>query len=199
MFRRLRVQRFALRTTSRAELRERGPGYPVRMKPLDHLEHLDKSLVDELAQVARETIRDELREQTRKQRRTATLYAASGAAALYAGAALAVALGLALSLGLPGWAAALITAAVLGAVAQLLRAVARPSPSRPTTRHDVELAGGHGRVVGGTPPTAPPSGLGMPYPPVPPVAPGAPMPGTADPGAPRQDDINPEAPHYRSR
>ncbi|KUN56002.1 hypothetical protein AQJ43_07030 [Streptomyces avermitilis] len=169
------------------------------MKPLDHLEHLDKSLVDELAQVARETIRDELREQSRKQRRTATLYAASGAAALYAGAALAVALGLALSLGLPGWAAALITAAVLGVVAQLLRAAARPSPSRPTTRYDLEPAGDHGRVVGGTPPAGPPGGLGMPYPPVPPVAPGAPMPGTAEPGAPRQDDMDPEAPHHRGR
>lgn len=52
-------------------------GYPAVMEGLDHLEHLDKHLVDELAQVARETVRDELREQTRKQRRTATLYAAS--------------------------------------------------------------------------------------------------------------------------
>ena len=41
------------------------------MKPLDHLEHLDKHLVDELAQVARETVRDELCEQTRRQRRKA--------------------------------------------------------------------------------------------------------------------------------
>src|SRR5690242_10092995 len=62
-------------------------GYPRRMDRLDHLEHLDKHLVEELAQVARETVRDELREQSRKQRRTAMLYAASGAVALYAGGA----------------------------------------------------------------------------------------------------------------
>ena len=60
-------------------------GYPRdmnRSQPLDHLEHLDKELVEELAQVARVTVREELREQTRKQRRTAVLYGASGAAAL---------------------------------------------------------------------------------------------------------------------
>ncbi|MCT9145063.1 phage holin family protein, partial [Streptomyces violarus] len=94
-----------------------GEGTRPGMKPMDHLEHLDKHLVDELAQVARETVRDELREQTRKQRRRATLYAASGALALYAGAALALAVGLALALGLPDWAAALITAVILGAAA----------------------------------------------------------------------------------
>ncbi len=66
-----------------------GSGYPAGMNRLDHLEHLDEDLVDELAQVAREAVRDELREQTRKQRRTAALYAASGAVGLYAGAALA--------------------------------------------------------------------------------------------------------------
>ncbi|MEV7995571.1 hypothetical protein AB0O67_27820, partial [Streptomyces sp. NPDC086077] len=60
------------------------------MDRMDHLEHLDRHLVDELAQVARETIRDELRQQTRKQRRKATLYAASGAVALYAGATAAL-------------------------------------------------------------------------------------------------------------
>ncbi|MGZ0232055.1 hypothetical protein ACNFR4_06200, partial [Streptomyces sp. CPS1] len=68
-----------------------------RSQPLDHLEHLDKELVEELAQVARVTVREELREQTRKQRRTATLYAASGATALYAGGAVALAIGLALA------------------------------------------------------------------------------------------------------
>ncbi|MBC7271795.1 MAG: hypothetical protein H5T76_24325, partial [Streptomyces sp.] len=60
------------------------------MKRLDHLEHLDKHLVDELAQVTRETVRDELHRQARQQRRKAALYAASGAVALYAGAALAL-------------------------------------------------------------------------------------------------------------
>jgi hypothetical protein len=35
------------------------------MDRIDHLEHLDKNLADELAQVAREAVRDELREQTR--------------------------------------------------------------------------------------------------------------------------------------
>ncbi|NUP20154.1 MAG: hypothetical protein HOZ81_29520, partial [Streptomyces sp.] len=94
------------------------------MDRLDHLEHLDRQLVDELAQVARETVRDELREQTRRQRRRAMLYAASGAVALYAGAALALTLGLGLAAGLPDWAAALITAVILGALAYVLRGAA---------------------------------------------------------------------------
>ncbi|MCF3134119.1 MULTISPECIES: phage holin family protein [Streptomyces] len=144
------------------------------MKPLDHLEHLDKELVDELAQVARETVRDELREQTRKQRRTAMLYGASGAVALYAGGALALALGLALATGLPGWAAALITAAILGVVAYALRSAARPKHAH---------APAH--VIGGTPPAGPPGGLGTPYPPMPTMA-------------PRQDGIDPESPHHRA-
>ncbi|MEW2287721.1 phage holin family protein [Streptomyces sp. NPDC047841] len=127
------------------------------MDRLDHLEHLDRHLVEELAQVARETVREELREQSRKRRRTAVLYAASGAAALYAGGAVALAAGLALAIGLPGWAAALITAALLGAVAYFLRGAAR-SGQGPHAPH---------RVPGGTPAASPPSGLGMPYPPVP--------------------------------
>ncbi|MFE0833324.1 phage holin family protein, partial [Streptomyces sp. NPDC058825] len=127
------------------------------MDRMDHLEHLDKHLVDELAQVARETVRDELREQTRKQRRKATLYAASGAAALYAGAALALTVGLALAVGLPDWAAALITAALLGVVAYLLRGAARPG-----TAHGE----GHGHTLSGGAPAAPPNGLGVPYPPM---------------------------------
>lgn len=166
------------------------------MERLDHLEHLDKHLVDELAQVARETVRDELREQTRKQRRTAMLYAASGAVALYAGAALALAVGLALALGLPDWAAALITAAILGAVAYVLRGAARPAASRPTAGQ-AQTVGGHDMAAGGTAPVAaPPSGLGTPYPPMPPVAPGA---ATPEPGAaPRQDDVDAEQPHHRA-
>ncbi|WP_327319032.1 phage holin family protein [Streptomyces sp. NBC_01235] len=156
------------------------------MERIDHLEHLDKHLAEELAQVARETIRDELREQTRKQRRTAMLYAASGTVALYAGAAVALAVGLALDTALPDWAAALITAAILGVVAYLLRGAAKPHASRP---------GAPGRVIGGTPPPGPPSGTGMPYPPMPPIAPGARVP---EPGeAPRADDIDPENPHHR--
>ncbi|MEE1830950.1 phage holin family protein, partial [Streptomyces sp. SP17KL33] len=144
------------------------------MDRLDHLEHLDKHLVDELALVARETIRDELRQQTRKQRRKAALYAASGALALYAGAALALALGLALSLGLPDWAAALITAVVLGVAAYVLRSAARPSASRPTAaEHEGQVAEGRDRVVGGTAPGMPPGATAPAgYPPVPPVAPG---------------------------
>ncbi|MER6567258.1 phage holin family protein [Streptomyces sp. NPDC001093] len=129
-----------------------------RSERLDHLEHLDKHLVEELAQVARETVRDELREQTRKQRRTALLYAASGAAALYAGAALALAVGLALATGLPGWGAALITAAIMGAVAYALRGAAHPRHSHPSPPAP---------AIGGTPPAGPPSGLGLPYPPMP--------------------------------
>ncbi|NKQ25044.1 phage holin family protein [Streptomyces galbus] len=116
------------------------------MDRIDHLEHLDRHLVDELAQVARETIREELREQTRRQRRTALLYAASGAVALYAGAAVALAVGLALDIGLPDWAAALITAVILGAVAFFLRNVARPSASHPAPEHGL----GHAGVVPGT-------------------------------------------------
>ncbi|GGN30090.1 phage holin family protein [Streptomyces fuscichromogenes] len=143
------------------------------MEHLDHLEHLDKDLVDELAQVARETVRDELREQGRKRRRAAVLYGASGAVALYAGAAVALAVGLAWAILLPGWAAALVTAAMLGAVAYALREAGRPR--RPHAPH---------RVVGGTAPAGPPGGLGLPYPPMPgtpPVAPGA----------------DPEWPHHR--
>ncbi|MEV5342888.1 phage holin family protein, partial [Streptomyces sp. NPDC052676] len=127
------------------------------MDRLEHLEHLDKHLADELAQVARETIRDELRQQTRKQRRTAMLYAASGTVALYAGAALALAVGLALALVLPDWAAALITAAILGAVAYALRGAARP-------KHTSEYDAGRERTVGATPP----GGRGPAYPPMPP-------------------------------
>ncbi|TLS46203.1 hypothetical protein FE633_11710, partial [Streptomyces montanus] len=120
------------------------------MDHVDHLEHLDKNLVDELAQVARDAVRDELREQTRKQRRAAALYAASGAVALYAGGALAVTLGLLLALGLPDWAAALITAAVLAVAAYVLRNAARPATSRPTPER---VAAGQGdRLAAGTPP-----------------------------------------------
>ncbi|MDH6588294.1 hypothetical protein M2161_007400 [Streptomyces sp. SAI-133] len=164
------------------------------MERLDHLEHLDKHLVDELAQVARETVRDELREQTRKQRRTAMLYAASGAVALYAGAALALAVGLALALGLPDWAAALITAVILGAVAYVLRGAARPAGARPTAGAGL----GHDQAAAGTAPVAAPAtGPGTPYPPMPPVAPGAT--GTPEPGAaPTQGGTDPEQPHHRA-
>ncbi|MEW2295420.1 phage holin family protein [Streptomyces sp. NPDC006743] len=143
------------------------------MGHLDHLEHLDKHLVEELAQVARETVRDELREQTRRQRRTALLYAASGAVALYAGAAVALAAGLALAVGLPGWAAALITAAVLGAAAYALRRAARPAASGPTVP---------GRAAGSAMPgtAAPMPGTAASrmsaQPPVPPAPPVPPMP-----------------------
>ncbi|MFF3918943.1 phage holin family protein [Streptomyces sp. NPDC001852] len=129
-----------------------------RSEHLDHLEHLDRHLVEELAQVARETVRDELREQTRKQRHAALLYAASGAAALYAGAALALAVGLALATGLPGWGAALITAAIMAAVAYVLRGAAHPKHAHPSPP---------ARVIGGSAPAGPPSGLGLPYPPMP--------------------------------
>lgn len=164
-------------------------GYPAGMDRLDHLEHLDRHLVDELAQVARETVREELREQSRKQRRKAMLYAASGAVALYAGAALALTAGLALALVLPDWAAALITAAILGAGAYVLRGAARPHASRPRPEREAELAGDRDHVTGGMAPAAPSSGLGMPYPPMPLVAPGVP---------PKPDDTDPEQPHHRA-
>ncbi|GAB2892596.1 hypothetical protein GCM10027074_70850 [Streptomyces deserti] len=155
---------------------------------MDHLEHLDKHLVDELAQVARETVRDELREQTRKQRRTAMLYAASGALALYAGAALALAVGLALALALPDWAAALITAAILGVVAYVLRGAARPSASRPAP----ECAAGPATAQDtGTAVPSAGAPAGIAYPPVPPAPP---APGTVPP-RPHDD---PEAPHHRA-
>ncbi|MFF8194895.1 phage holin family protein [Streptomyces bobili] len=154
------------------------------MERIDHLEHLDKHLVDELAQVARETIREELREQTRKQRRTATLYAASGALALYAGAALALAVGLALGIGLPDWAAALITSAILGVLAYVLRGAARPHP-RPAHQGGADAAQ--------PPPVVPhagaATGLGAPYPPMPPTPPDE---------APRPGRIDPEEPHHRA-
>ncbi|MFK0157207.1 phage holin family protein [Streptomyces sp. NPDC090493] len=146
------------------------------MEHLDHLEHLDKDLVDELAQVARETVRDELREQGRKRRRAAVLYGASGAVALYAGAALALAVGLAWAILLPAWAAALVTAVILGAVAHALREAGRPK--RPHAPH---------RVIGGTAPGAPPSGLGLPYPPIP----------AEPPGVPGRPGADPESPHHR--
>ncbi|MEU6010166.1 phage holin family protein [Streptomyces sp. NPDC047453] len=164
------------------------------MKGLDHLEHLDKQLVDELAQVARETVRDELRDQTRRRRRTATLYAASGAVALYAGAALALAVGLALAIGLPGWAAALITAAILGVAAYALREAARPSEPRPAPDRAVDLAAGHdpgAPPAGGTGAVAGTAGrtVGAAHPPVPPMPPAPPSgatrperPGETDPG-----------------
>lgn len=179
----------------RGALRVRVSGYPAPMEGLDHLEHLDKHLVDELTRVAREAVRDELREQARKQRRTAALYGASGAMALYAGAAVALAVGLALAIGLPGWAAALITAAVLGIAAYALREAARPSEPRPAGPSEADLAAGAGhndRVIGGRAPAAPPSGLGMPYPPVPPVAPSAGAPEAGETGA------EPEQPHHRA-
>lgn len=187
----VRGVRVGLRTALCARL----CGYPAAMDRFDHLEHLDKHLVDELAQVARETVRDELREQTRRQRRTAMLYAASGAVALYAGAALALTVGLALAIGLPDWAAALITAAVLGVVAYALRNAARPSASRPTPDREAELT--------------PSGGPGTGYPPVPPAAPtvggaipgpgaGAPAPGVAGTPAPPPDAIDPDQPHHRA-
>ncbi|WP_234537554.1 phage holin family protein [Streptomyces sp. R39] len=143
------------------------------MEHLDHLEHLDKDLVDELAQVARETVREELREQGRKRRRAAMLYGASGAVALYAGAAVALAMGLAWAILLPAWAAALVTAVILGAVAYGLREAGRPKrPHAPQ------------RVIGGTAPGGPPSGLGLPYPPMPQAPP-------VEPGT------DPESPHHR--
>ncbi|MFF7110895.1 phage holin family protein [Streptomyces albogriseolus] len=112
------------------------------MQRLEHMQHLDKHLVDELALVARESVRAELREQTRGQRRKAALYAGSGAAALYAGAAVALAVGLALDLVLPGWAAALITAALLTAVAFALRTAARPAaPAAPRATGATKAAG----------------------------------------------------------
>ncbi|MFE9647606.1 phage holin family protein [Streptomyces sp. NPDC006365] len=172
------------------------------MDRIDHLEHLDKNLVDELAQVARDAVRDELREQTRKQRRAAALYAASGAVALYAGAALALTLGLLLALGLPDWAAALITAVVLAAVAYVLRGAARPSASRPIPEQSGAAHGERG-VVGGTPPAGPGSSA---YPPMPPVAPGgvggttgAPGAGAPPPTPTKGVPADPEAPHHRAR
>ncbi|WP_425535541.1 phage holin family protein [Streptomyces aureus] len=143
-----------------------------RIEHLEHLEHLDRELADELALVARETVRDELRTQGRAKRRTATLYAASGAAALYAGAALVLALGLGLASALPGWAAALIAAAVLGAAAYVLRGMARPAAPRPATT-DPDALTPPGRVIGAHAPPSPPSGMGLPYPPIPSAAPDA--------------------------
>ncbi|MFG3018932.1 phage holin family protein [Streptomyces sp. NPDC048254] len=153
------------------------------MAHLDHLEHLDKDLVDELAQVARETVRDELREQGRKRRRAALLYGASGAVACYAGAAVAAAVGLALAIVLPGWAAALVTAVILGAVAGLLREAGRPS--RPHAPHP---------AIGGPAPAGPPGGPELAYPPMPSRPPVPPV----TPVTPLTPESGQEAPHPRS-
>jgi hypothetical protein len=160
------------------------------MEHIDHMEHLDRHLVDELAQVARETIREELREQTRKQRRTAMLYAASGALALYAGAAVAVAVGLALGIGLPDWAAALITAAILGVAAYLVRNAAKPGTARPDRAH--------GPLAGSAPSVEPSGATGPQYPPAPPMPPVAPdIRFPEQGGAPRADGVEPGSPHPR--
>ncbi|MEV2215513.1 phage holin family protein [Streptomyces sp. NPDC050997] len=170
------------------------------MDRLDHLEHLDRHLVDELAQVARETVRDELREQTRKQRRKAVLYAASGTVALYAGAALALAVGLALAIALPDWAAALITAAILGVVAYLLRGAARPTAS--AHAHDTGFATSGRPGAAGTRPPKPPGAADLSYPPMPPVAPRAgapdPRPAGTRTASPRSDDGDSEQPRPRA-
>ncbi|MFJ9737568.1 phage holin family protein [Streptomyces sp. NPDC101166] len=151
------------------------------MERMDHLEHLDKHLVDELAQVARETIREEVREQTRKQRRTAVLYASSGALALYAGAAVSLAVGLAFALVLPDWAAALITAAVLGVLAYVLRGAARPH------RHTSGRPEGAGAGLAAPPVGTPAGGLGMSVPPMP----------STPPDVPRQGGAGPDVPNHR--
>ncbi|MEV6122897.1 phage holin family protein [Streptomyces sp. NPDC052077] len=167
------------------------------MNRREQLEQLDRELVDELARVARETVRDELREQTRKRRRRAAFYAASGAVALYAGAALALAVGLALAGVVPGWAAALITAVLLGVVAQVLRGAARPSEQRSFEGGAEGRSAGHRHTVGGDAPAAPPSGMGLPYPPTPSAPPMVQGGATGVPGAPRmepsQDELDPEA------
>ncbi|MEH0473845.1 phage holin family protein [Streptomyces sp. B21-097] len=165
------------------------------MERIDRMEHLDRRLVDELAQAARETIREELREQTRKQRRRAMLYAASGALALYAGAAVAVALGLVLRIGVPDWAAALITAAILGVAAYLVRDAAKSGAAR--------RGEAHGRLAGSAPSPGPSGAPGPQYPPAPPMPPVAPdtrfpEQGAAEQGAaPRAHGADPADPHPR--
>ncbi|WP_420709179.1 phage holin family protein, partial [Streptomyces sp. AS58] len=170
----------------------RAAGYPHPMNRLDQREHPDRRLADELAQVAREAIRDELRRQTREQRRTAALYAAAGAVALYAGAALALAVGLALAAGMPDWAAALITAVILGIAAHLLRGAARPAhgpggDAAPTRREGAPGVGAYPPE----PPTAPgvPTATGVPAggpPPAPPAQ---------RPASPAESDASGDARH----
>lgn len=210
------------RSRRRPALRAKGRGYPAAMDRIEHMEHLDKHLVDELAQVARDAVREELREQTLKQRRTASLYAASGAVALYAGAALALTVGLVLALGLPDWVAALITAVLLGAGAYALRNAARPTAPKPAptqaaeghTAAEERTAAGQtaaaraaeeqsARVAAGTAPGTPPGGLAGPSaPPVPPVAPGgvSAAPGPSGAGTrPVPGATDPEGPHHPAR
>ncbi|MFD8573229.1 phage holin family protein [Streptomyces sp. NPDC059639] len=91
------------------------------------MERLDQRLTEEVTGAVRDAVREEMRGVVERRRRTAALYAGSATSALYAGAAGAVALGLALALAMPGWAAALIVAAVLGVAAFLLRRAAKPS------------------------------------------------------------------------
>ncbi|MFB8182284.1 hypothetical protein ACFC8N_41090 [Streptomyces sp. NPDC055966] len=113
--------------------------------------------------MSRETVRDALREQTRKQRHSAVLYAASGAAALYAGGPVALAVGLALAIDLPGWTAALISGAVMGVTAYLRRGAVHRKHSHPCDH-----------VIEGMALAAPPSSLGVSYPPIPTEPPCAP-------------------------
>lgn len=168
---------------------------------MNRLEHLDKSLVDELTRAAREAVRDELREQTRGQRRKAALYAGAGAFGLYAGAALALAFGLALALGLPDWAAALITAVVLGGVAYLMRNAARPSAGRPSAGRPSADRASLDRTSTDLPsadrPSADPPSVDGPVVTPPPVTPSAPERPTAPPtvDATHPGGVEPEVPH----
>ncbi|MFJ3669206.1 hypothetical protein ACIPSE_22415 [Streptomyces sp. NPDC090106] len=75
---------------------------------------------------------------------------------------------------------AVVTLVIVVAVVLVVRGTADPA-----ARYEGGRGAGH--VIGGTPPAAPPSGLGMPYPPpVPPTLP-----------APAADDLDPERPHHR--
>jgi Flp pilus assembly protein TadB len=82
----------------------------------------------------REDVREELRDQATRHRTAARFYAGSGAAALYGGAAFTAFVLLVLAMALPGWAAALIVAALLLAVAYWLRRAARGESAVPPGR-----------------------------------------------------------------
>ncbi|MEW2392052.1 phage holin family protein [Streptomyces venezuelae] len=163
--------------------------------PENPLSGLDKGLTDELVRTIRAELREEFREQTRKQRRKATLYAASGAAALYAGAAVVLALGLVIDLGLPGWAAALIMAAVLGAAAFLLRNAARSGPGHDAKTSAAGIPGAEALPEPGGSGLTAPATAATPATSATPAAPPAPATApTVPPGTPDTPDVPPMPP-----
>ncbi|MGW7514045.1 phage holin family protein [Streptomyces sp. NPDC054796] len=174
-------------------------------------------LSEPVARVVREqfhAIEEELREEIRAQafRRTVRLNGGAAASALYGGAALAIAIALVLALVLPGWAAFLIVAAALFALAYALRSAARGDRSgagdgvsrTSRTSHDgagdatgtAADATGAATTAAPAPPTTPTPGAVAPPGAVPPPGSGVPPAPTTPPPVPTETD--PGTPHHRA-